>query len=228
MNNSRCDRSDIAEVVYKVRLIAAKRKPEFYPLIRNTSVPVEVWMNSLAPRLRVTVLALSFCIVLVLGIGCSPNAESEIISPDLGNRLVLAQSAGEVVLAPTAVPPKLAELPEDQVMAGLPDDVMQALASATPANGETLALTFACIGCHSLDPNAVMAGPTWHNVGDTAVVRVPGESPAFYLYQSITAPNAHIAAGYPSNIMPQNFNETMSLQQIADMVAYLLAQNGQP
>jgi len=185
-------------------------------------------MNSLAPRLRVTVLALSFVIVLMVGVGCSPNAESEIISPDLGNRLVLAQSAGEVVVEPTPVPPKLAELPPDQVNAGLPDDFMQALASANPANGETVALTFGCIGCHAVDPAEVRTGPTWHNVGDTAVVRVPGESPAFYLYQSITAPNSHVVPGYPANIMPQNFSETMSVQQIADMVAYLLAQNGQP
>lgn len=185
-------------------------------------------MNSLAPRLRLTVLALSFSVVFVLAMGCSPDAEREIISPDLGARLVLAQSAGEVVVAATPVPPKLAELPAEQVTAGLPDDVLQAITNATPANGETLALTFACIGCHALDPNEVRTGPTWHNMGDTAVVRVPGESPAFYLYHSIIAPNEHVVEGYPANIMPQNFGQTMSVQQLGDMVAYLLSQNGQP
>ena len=185
-------------------------------------------MNSLAPRLRLTVLALSFSVVFVLALGCSPDAEREIISPDLGARLVVAQSAGEVVVAPTPVPPKLAELPPEQVTAGLPDDILQAVTNANPANGETLALTFTCVGCHALDPAKTQPGPSWYNIGDTAVVRVAGESPAFYLYQSITAPNSHVVEGYPANIMPQTFGETMSVQQIGDMVAYLLAQNGQP
>lgn len=133
-----------------------------------------------------------------------------------------------MVVAPTSVPPKLAELPPEQVTAGFPDDALTALTNANPANGETIALTFGCVGCHAVDPTLVRTGPTWHNIGDTAVVRVAGESPAFYLYQSITAPNSHVVEGYPGNIMPQNFSETMSTQQIGDMVAYLLAQNGQP
>ena len=185
-------------------------------------------MNSLAPRLRLTVLALLFSVVFVLAVGCSPDTEREIISPDLGERLVVAQSAGEVVIAPTPVPPKLAELPPDQVTAGLPEDMLAAVTNATPANGETIALTFGCIGCHAVDPTQVRTGPTWHNMGDTAVVRVAGESPALYLYQSIVAPNSHVVEGYPGNIMPQNFSETMSVEQLGDMVAYLLAQNGQP
>ncbi len=33
-----------------------------------------------------------------------------------------------------------------------------------------------CVGCHSTDPAAQMTGPTWHNIGNTAVSRVEGES----------------------------------------------------
>ena len=185
-------------------------------------------MNSLARFPRVAIVITLFIVALVFAVaGCAPNADSELLAPDLGPKLVLAQSEGAVELEPTPIPPKLAELSDEEIYAGVDPDVQQAIMSADPANGETIALTFGCVGCHALDPNEVKTGPTWHNVGDIAVIRVPGESPAEYLYQSITAPNAFVVPGYPSNVMPANFTETMSPEQIATMVAYLLQQNGQ-
>jgi mono/diheme cytochrome c family protein len=185
-------------------------------------------MNSLAPYRRMTVIAGCLLVsVMLIVVGCTPDAEGEIISPELGPKLVLARSEGNVEIVPTAVPPKLAELGADQIYAGLPDDVRQTIEGADTSGAETLALKYACIGCHALDPNEVKTGPTWHNMGDTAVVRVPGESPALYLYESIVNPNAHVVNGYPGNIMPQNFQEIMTPEELGAMVAYLLAQNGQ-
>lgn len=185
-------------------------------------------MNSLARFPRVPIVTIIAIVALIFVVaGCVPNADSELLAPDLGPKLVMAQSEGAIVIEPTPVPPKLAELTEDEIYAGLEPDVQQAILNADPANGETIALTFGCIGCHALDPNEVKTGPTWHNVGDIAIVRVPGESAAQYLYQSIVAPNAFVTPGYPSNVMPANFTETMTPEQIADMVAYLLEQNGQ-
>lgn len=186
-------------------------------------------MNSLAPCRRIAVIAGCLLISLMLiVVGCAPDADGEIISPDLGARLVLARSEGDVSAQPTPVPPKLAELTPDLVFAGLPDDVRQAIEGADIGAAETIALKYGCIGCHALDPNATSTGPTWHNAGDHAVVRVPGESPAFYLYESIVNPGAHVVEGYAANIMPANFKDQMTPQEIADMVAYLLQQNGQP
>ena len=185
-------------------------------------------MNSLARVSRVPTLVGLLCCAIVLVIaGCAPNPENELISPDLGPKLVLAQSSGAVEVVPTPEPPKLAELSDDEIYAGLDPSVVDAIAGANIADGETIALTFGCVGCHVLDPDQTMTGPTWHNVGDTAIVRVPGESPALYLYQSITEPNGFITPGYPVNIMPANFTESMTAEQIATMVAYLLSQNGQ-
>ena len=65
-------------------------------------------------------------------------------------------------------------------------------------------------------------------MGDHAVVRVSGESPALYLYESIINPGAYVVEGYPANVMPANFKDQMTPQEIADIVAYLLQQNGQP
>jgi len=185
-------------------------------------------MNSLArfPRVPIVITIAIVALIFVVA-GCAPNADSELLAPDLGPKLVMAQSEGAIVIEPTAIPPKLAELTEDEIYAGLDADVRQAILNGNIANGETIALTFGCIGCHATDPNEVKTGPTWHNVADMAIIRVPGESAAEYLYQSITAPNAFITPGYPGNIMPANFTETMTPEQIADMVAYLLEQNGQ-
>lgn len=186
-------------------------------------------MNSLAPCRRIAVIAGCLLIsVMLIVVGCAPDADGEIISPDLGPRLVLARSAGDVEIEPTPAPPKLAELTPDQVFAGVPDDVRQAIEGADISAAETIALKYGCIGCHALDPNEVKTGPTWYNAGDHAVVRVSGESPAQYLYQSIVEPGAYVVEGYPANIMPATFKDQMTLQEIADIVAFLLQQNGQP
>lgn len=185
-------------------------------------------MSSLAPCRRMAVIAGCLLIsVMLIVVGCAPDANGEIISPELGSKLILARSEGDVQIEPTPVPPKLAELAPDQVFAGLPDDVRQMVEGADTGGAETLALKYACVGCHALDPNEVKTGPTWYNMGDTAIVRVSGESPAQYIYESIVNPNAHVVNGYPGNIMPQNFREIMTPEELGTMVAYLLQQNGQ-
>ena len=179
------------------------------------------------PALVVALLLMLAMLALVLS-SCAPDASAAIISPNLGAELCSAE-AGEAVVAAAAVEaPKLAELSDEEIYAGLPPEFMDALAVADPANGTNVSLSNACIGCHNTDPTMQMVGPTWYNVGDTAVARVPGESPGLYLYQSITEPNAHVVENYPANVMPQTYAQTLSVDDLADMVAYLLSQNGQP
>ena len=48
----------------------------------------------------------------------------------------------------------------------------------------------------------------------------PGESMAA-IEKMIVDPNAEIAKGYPPNVMPQNFGETLSKKEIEDLVRYL-------
>jgi cytochrome c2 len=112
-----------------------------------------------------------------------------------------------------------ATTPEDE----LPADVAAALADADPDHGQQLTLANACIACHAFDPNQVMVGPTWYNIGNVAATRVPGESAEVYLYNSIVHPNAYVVEGYQPNIMLQIYG-TLSAQDKADMIAYLLAQ----
>jgi hypothetical protein len=36
-------------------------------------------------------------------------------------------------------------------------------------------------------------------------------------------PNAHVVEGFPENVMPQNFEELLSQEQMEDLVAFLLS-----
>lgn len=88
--------------------------------------------------------------------------------------------------------------------------------------GATLGTSTGCIICHSLEPDRKLVGPSLAGVATRAATRVPGLSAEEYLYQSIVEPNAHIVEGYPPNQMPPTFGETLTEQQISDLVAFLM------
>jgi cytochrome c551/c552 len=100
--------------------------------------------------------------------------------------------------------------------------VAAALLRADPMRGQQLTLSSGCIGCHSLDPNQVMPGPTWRNIGNVAATRVPGQNAELYLYNSIIHPNDYLVEGFLPNIMLQIYQDTLSEQNLADLIAYLL------
>ncbi|MEZ4732498.1 MAG: hypothetical protein R3E79_35780 [Caldilineaceae bacterium] len=110
-------------------------------------------MNSLAPYCRFSVIAscLLICAMLII-VGCAPDANADIISPELGAKLVLARSEGDIEIEPTPVPPKLAELTPDVIFAGLPDDIRPAVEGADTSAAETVALKYGCVGCHAQTP----------------------------------------------------------------------------
>jgi mono/diheme cytochrome c family protein len=157
--------------------------------------------------------------------GCAPDANAEIISPQLGTQLYAKEASAEVAVAPTAEPLRITNLSPEEITAGLPEDFAAALASADPSAGEVVALSNACIGCHALDPAQQMTGPTWYHLGDTAANRVAGQSPALYVYTSIVQPNEYVVPDYPSGVMPQMYGTSIAQDDLADLVAYLLAQH---
>ena len=163
-------------------------------------------------------------LVALMATACAPDSNALIISPQLGEQMA-AQAAGQEIVRAEPTPlPQLSSLTPEQIVAGLPEDVIAALPNADLAHAEQLALSNGCVGCHALDPAAQMTGPTWYNIGNTAVGRVSGESPGLYLYESIVNPGAYVVADYPAGVMPQTYSTTLSPTDLADMVAYLLAQ----
>jgi cytochrome c oxidase subunit II len=75
--------------------------------------------------------------------------------------------------------------------------------------------TAGCGACHAL-ADAGTSGTTGPNLGTA----LKGQS-ANEIRQSILAPNAKITPGYPGNLMPSNFGQQLSKQQIDGLVAYL-------
>jgi mono/diheme cytochrome c family protein len=77
-----------------------------------------------------------------------------------------------------------------------------------------------CAGCHTL--KAANAGGT---VGPDLDDVLPGKTAA-KLTEDIVDPNKDIAKGYPANVMPQNFEQTIPAAQIKQLVQYLIDSTG--
>lgn len=183
-------------------------------------------MSSQLRRRLILLCAVLLVSALALA-ACAPNPNELIISPQLGEQMVARAAGNQVVRAEPTPLPKLADLPPEQVTAGLDEEVLAALAGADVARGQQLATQNACIGCHSLDPDATMTGPTWYNIGNTAVSRIPGMSPAAYLDHSIISPSEYVVPGFLDNLMPHTYADLLSAQDQADLIAYLLSQTAE-
>jgi cytochrome c553 len=77
-----------------------------------------------------------------------------------------------------------------------------------------------CAACHVAP---FTASPSLEGFGETAATRVEGMSAQEYAFYSIVQPEAYIVEGF-GNAMYNKYGEDLSAQDIADLIAYLLAQ----
>ena len=97
-----------------------------------------------------------------------------------------------------------------------------------PVAGELVFQTaspITCSTCHSLD-GSVGLGPSLQGIGDRAgtEVNVPELSAECYIQESIVKPGVFVVPGFPDGLMPTIFENTLTPEQIADLVAFLLTQ----
>jgi mono/diheme cytochrome c family protein len=94
---------------------------------------------------------------------------------------------------------------------------------------ETASGTWSCAQCHSVTADeARLIGPGLWNINLHAETRVEGQSAYDYIHESIVDPNAFIAPGdppYPPNLMPQNWGEVLTPEELDDLIAYLYTLN---
>jgi mono/diheme cytochrome c family protein len=109
----------------------------------------------------------------------------------------VAAYVGEWAGVPGAEPPQVAGGPGAQVFAN---------------NG--------CGGCHTLKA-AGSGGVTGPDLDEV----LPGQSEAM-IKESVVDPNKEIAKGYPPNVMPQNFEQLLSGEELEDLVEYLSESTG--
>jgi cytochrome c2 len=110
-----------------------------------------------------------------------------------------------------------------------PAEAMQAEFDALPpgdaAGGQTVFQgAGGCTACHSLQAGVAGVGPSQSGISQRAATTKPDYSAEAYIYESIVNPNAHVVEGFQPGIMPQTFRQTLSAQQIADVIAFLMTQ----
>ena len=99
------------------------------------------------------------------------------------------------------------------------------LPSGDPVRGaeaytQSIGGSASCASCHPLDDSRG-AGPSLQGYSAIAGQRVRGQTAEQYTFDSILRPSKHLLQGW-SNIMPSDYAEKLSRQQIADLIAYLL------
>lgn len=100
--------------------------------------------------------------------------------------------------------------------------------SADAENGAVLFETFqpdagfACSTCHNDDSEDRLIGPGLLNVPTRAETRVEGQTALEYIFTSITNPGAFVVPDFPDGLMPVNWAEIYSEDEIYDIIAYLM------
>ncbi len=88
-------------------------------------------------------------------------------------------------------------------------------AEGDPAAGKTLFTSQGCGGCH-----AFTAAGTNATVGPNLDETLQGDDAAS-ISEAIVDPNAEVAEGYAEGIMPGDYDQKLSDEQLADLVAFL-------
>jgi cytochrome c oxidase subunit 2 len=94
------------------------------------------------------------------------------------------------------------------------------------AAGRVVFTRYGCAACHILDDaNAGgVVGPSLNGVGITAAERINGMEAAEYIRTSIVETDTYIVDGYPPGVMPRDFGERMTSEELEVLVEYLLEQ----
>lgn len=128
----------------------------------------------------------------------------------------------------TPLPPTVTPEPteEPEVTAG--DEADTATVEGDPAAGEQLFTAGAgggipCSTCHYTNSADPLVGPGLAGIAQRAEERVPDQSAVEYLHTSIVEPDAYVVDGFPAGVMPQNYGDVYSEEQINDLVAYLMS-----
>ncbi len=116
-------------------------------------------------------------------------------------------------------------------------DIVSQLASVTPdpARGDQLyhggarssrGVALGCSGCHLQDANGVgpMTAGTYTRAEGERLAALPGYTVEQYLVEAIVNPGAYVVPGF-NNVMVGTFGDSLTLQDLADIVAYLETQN---
>lgn len=92
-------------------------------------------------------------------------------------------------------------------------------ATGDPVAGEAVYNSLNCGACHI---EGASGAPYLEGFGERAGSTVEGESAREYAFYAVAQPARHIVEGY-GNAMPNNYDEQLTPQEMADLIAYMLA-----
>jgi len=147
--------------------------------------------------------------------------------------VLLPPEAPEAEATPEATAEPEAAAEDDDDMAAASDDQVVTLVNliGDPAQGEEIFnMTYetnlgpwACSQCHMVESDSVGGiGPVLYGLRDITDTRNPDVAPERYIYNSILNSNGYIVEGYNENIMPQNWGEILSDDELYHLTAYIM------
>jgi len=113
---------------------------------------------------------------------------------------------------------KLAETPGDPVVGQLLYNSVEAAADGT---------ILGCSGCHEAGGIAPTTEGTWTRFDEIRRQdpTLAGYSFEQYIVESIVLPNQYVVPDYVPNLMPDHFGTRLTIEQLADIVAFLGSQD---
>jgi len=110
---------------------------------------------------------------------------------------------------------------------GLTVNVMQlGLGGGDPVKGQTLYTQQGCASCHSGGNTGPITKGTFTRIVNERLKDPAnrGMSAEQYIAQSIIRPDAYVVPGFAANVMIQDYGNRLSMQDLKDLIAYLMEQ----
>ncbi|TAK14823.1 MAG: c-type cytochrome [Anaerolineae bacterium] len=91
------------------------------------------------------------------------------------------------------------------------------------AVGRVAFVQYGCVGCHTVEGlSTATTGPVMNGIATRAAIREGYESAEDYILTSIQNPGDYVVEGFNDGVMPINFGEIISEEDLTNLLAFLM------
>lgn len=139
-------------------------------------------------------------------------------------KLILPAAFSLLLLLASGCRPSLMQMTQTAVAANPPTPAGTLDPAQAPERGRIVFNGAGqCATCHSVDGSDRPTGPGMLGIASHVAERHPDRELIEFLHESIVHTDAVIAEGYAPGVMPNNYEEILTAQQIDDLIAYLVS-----